>query len=211
MQYIKLSMVILFVTTAGMEGKPAFALDKPVAQEKYQNFNWKSPNGWEGAVFDVPTWFAKDMLYTGREVIRFHDGFYDRDSTGFWTYAFALLVEQTGVPTTQAITEETKRYFLGLARDLGDKKDVDYSASKIHVKPVSQWTVDKTTKRRSQNYRLEIFDSFTTGKPITLNVRVTSWPCSDKYRAIHYALSPHDMTQPIWGELDKEVSALTCW
>ena len=62
------------------------------AEDKYENFKWESPNKWEGSIFDVPTWFAKDMLYTGREVIRFHDGFYDQKSTGFWTYAFALLV-----------------------------------------------------------------------------------------------------------------------
>ncbi|HED36125.1 MAG TPA: hypothetical protein ENJ08_18170 [Gammaproteobacteria bacterium] len=180
-------------------------------QEKYQDFNWKSPNGWEGGIFDVPTWFAKDMLYTGREVIRFHDGFYDEQSTGFWTYAFVLLVEQTEAPTTQALIEETGRYFTGLARVLGDSKDPSWPRDKIRVKPVSERKFDGSTKRVSQNFQLEVFDSFTTGKPVILNAKITSWLCSDNYRAIHYALSPHVLTHPIWEKLDKEVAAVKCW
>ncbi len=182
-----------------------------VAQEKYQNFSWESPNGWDGAVFDVPTWFAKDMLYTGREVIRFHDGFYDEQSVGFWTYAFVLLVEQTEEPTTEVLAEETVRYFAGLARELGSRKEKAWPRNKIRVKPVSEWKIDEATKRIRQDFQLEIFDSFTTGKPLTLNVKITSWLCSDNYRAIHYALSPHEVTHSIWEVLDKEVAAVKCW
>ncbi len=181
------------------------------ATTKYQNFNWQSPHKWQGAVFDVPTWFAKDMLYTGREVIRFHDGFYDESSTGFWTYAFALLVAQTETPTTNALLEETKRYFVGLARGIGKKNIADYPANKIKVTAKSDWLLSKNSKYRSQNYFLESFDPFTTGKPIKLNVKITTWLCSDKQRAIHYSISPHPMSNKIWKELDDEVVALKCW
>ncbi|MFV1985585.1 MAG: hypothetical protein ACC657_18705 [Thiohalomonadales bacterium] len=179
--------------------------------DKYENFNWVSPNKWEGAVFDVPTWFAKDMLYTGREVIRFHDGFYDETSTGFWTYAFALLIEQTETPTTTALLEETKRYFVGLARGIGDKNIKDYPADKINVTAISDWTKSEQSKYRTQIYQLESFDPFTTGKPINLNLKITTWLCSDSQRAIHYSISPHSMSDPIWKQLDQEIGALKCW
>jgi len=180
-------------------------------QQKYEKFNWQSPNGWEGAVFDVPTWFAEDMLYSGREVIRFHDGFYDKDSSGFWTYAFALLVEQTEEPTTAALMEETGRYFTGLARGLGDNRKPGYPANKITITAKSDWIMSENGKRRSQLYELNSFDSFTTGEEIKLNVKITTWLCSSQQRAIHYSISPHEVTHPIWSELNKEVAALRCW
>ncbi len=184
---------------------------KETTEATYENFSWKSPNQWEGAIFDVPTWFAKDMLYTGREIIRFHDGFYDKKSIGFWTYAFALLVDQTKTPTTEELIDETHRYFLGLVRTLGDNNKPNYPKEKILVKKSSEWTVTKNEKYRSQNYMLSGFDSFSTGKPLTLNVKITTWLCSNNKRAIHYTISPHQMVHPIWELLNKEIFALKCW
>jgi len=181
-----------------------------IAEEKYENFSWVSPNNWEGAVFDVPTWFAKDMMYSGREVIRFHDGFYDAQSIGFWTYAFALLIEQTKTPSTEDLKEETKRYFVGLVRDLGDYKQVNYPTSKITVTEKSNWVTSKNNQQRSQLFLLQSYDSFTTGKPISLNVKITTWLCSDQHRAIHYAISPHNLKHQIWNELNHEIEALKC-
>ncbi len=201
----KLSIFTLTICT--VLGVNSFAL----ADAKYENYSWVSPNKWEGAVFDVPTWFAKDMLYSGKEVIRFHDGFYDAQSTGFWTYAFALLVEQTNVPSTEALKAETKRYFVGLARVLGDHKIVNYPADKIVVTKKSDWITTKNNQKSSQMFLLQSYDSFTTGKPINLNVKITTWLCSDQHRAIHYAISPHDIGHPIWAELNMEIDALKCW
>ena len=181
-----------------------------VAEEKYENFSWVSPNGWQGAIFDVPTWFAKDMQYTGREVIRFHDGFYDDESAGYWTYDFALLVKQTQVPTTQALIDETRRYFTGLSRGLGENRNENYSADKILMKATTDWVVSVEGKRRRQTFELQSFDPFTTGAPVKLYVKITTWLCSDSYRAIHYAVSPQSLSHDLWMELNNEVDALKC-
>ena len=180
------------------------------ASQKYEDFSWVSPNGWEGAVFDVPTWFAKNMLYTGREVIRFHDGFYDEKSNGFWTYAFALLVDQVEQPTTDQLVDETHRYFLGLVRGLGDNSRKDYPSDKIAFIPTSKWNVSRNGQRRSQTFKLQSFDSFTTASTLKLNVKITTWLCSNKHRAIHYSISPHSFQNPLWIELAQEVDALKC-
>ncbi|MFV1984051.1 MAG: hypothetical protein ACC657_10975 [Thiohalomonadales bacterium] len=207
MSKIHFAMIRVVIITALFLGSYGFVS----AAGKYENFNWVSPNGWTGAVFDVPTWFAKDMLYSGREVIRFHDGFYDEQSTGFWTYAFALMVEQSKQPTTQELLEETKRYFVGLARGIGDKNIKDYPAEKIRVTTKSDWKTSDSSQYQSQLFFLESYDPFTTGKPIKLNVKITTWPCSESYWAIHYTISPHPMSHTIWNLLDKEVKALKCW
>jgi hypothetical protein len=203
--------ISLFLFTFTSQAYAAEASKENTKQSKYQNFNWSSPNNWQGAVFDVPTWFAKDMLYDGREVIRFHDGFYDKTSTGFWTYAFALLITQTEVPTTEMLIEETKRYFVGLARDLGDYNQSDYAVNNISVIPKSKWQASKDGSHRTKIFKLQIFDSFTTGKKIQLNLKITSWLCSDTRRAIHYAISPHPLSDSIWTELNNEITALKCW
>jgi hypothetical protein len=121
-----------------------------VRKQKYEKFSWESPNKWQGAVFDVPTWFAKDMLYTGREVIRFHEGFYDEKPVGYWSYAFALLVDQIHMPTTQELIDETQRYFVGLVRALGDKSQISYPKNKIIIKPTSNWYISKDNKSRKE-------------------------------------------------------------
>jgi len=216
MRLCKRVLVSVLVCSSVFFAGSAISNTAVAATTKYENFSWVSPHQWQGAVFDVPTWFAKDMSYTGREVIRFHDGFYDEKSTGFWTYAFALLVEQTETPTTDALLEETKRYFVGLARGIGDKNVKDYPENKIKVQSKSEWVTLKPTKKqqsekRSQVYFLESFDPFTTGKPIKLNVKITTWLCSDSQRAIHYSVSPHSLSDKIWTQLDKEVDALQCW
>lgn len=180
------------------------------ATQKYKDFNWVSPNGWEGAVFDVPTWFAKDMLYTGREVIRFHDGFYDEKSNGFWTYAFALLVDQIEQPTTKQLVDETHRYFLGLVRELGDNSQKNYPSDKIVVTSTSEWNISRNGQYRSQTFKLQSYDSFTTASALKLNVKITTWLCSDNHRAIHYSVSPHSFQNPLWNELAQEVDALKC-
>ena len=180
-------------------------------EKDYENFNWNSPNKWEGAMFDVPTWFAKDMRYTGKEIIRFHDGFYDEKSVGFWTYAFGLLVDQTKLPTTEELIDETHRYFVGLVRTLGDSSKPNYPKDKIIVKKTSELVAYNKNRYHTQNFVLNSFDSFGTGKPLKLNVKITTWLCSDKKRAIHYAISPHPMTHPIWKQLNKEIPALKCW
>ena len=206
----KIVALFAIVITISSYSGIVFAKEK-MLNTKYENFSWKSPNGWEGAIFDVPTWFAKDMVYTGREVIRFHDGFYDPKSVGFWTYAFSLLVNETQIPTTETLIDETHRYFVGLVRTLGDNSKSNYPKEKIIVKKSSDWRIFNNGKYRSQNYTLTSYDSFSTGRSLALNVKITTWLCSNNKRAIHYTISPHKMSHKIWKELDKEVIALKCW
>ncbi len=181
-----------------------------IKSNNYANYTWVSPNGWGGGVFDVPTWFAPDMPYTGQEIIRFHDDFYEADKEGFWTYTFAMLIDQTKTPTTQDILDETHRYFVGLSRFAGGKKDADYPADKVIVKAVSDWKISADGKRRSQYYTLQTYDSFTSGESIKLNMKVTSWLCSKTHRAFLYSFSLRETHHPLWKQLDEEANALQC-
>ena len=179
------------------------------AQDKI-SFEWKSPNSWTGGEFEVPTWFAKDMKVSGYEILHFHDGYYDSSSIGHWSYVFALVVNELNEPSEAFLIDETKRYFLGLGRTLGDKKNPKLLANVIKVKPASKAYKSFYTGK-VQDFKLTAFDSWESAKPIQLNTRIYTWMCkNNNHRAIVYAISPQNKSHPIWDQLTAEVHAFSC-
>jgi len=180
------------------------------AQDKADiSYAWKSPLNWKGGNFTVPPWFAEDLNLHGREILHFHPDYYNYGTEGFWTYNFALIVTETKTPTTQEIIEETRLYFVGLGRTLGDRKNPNLPISDITVKSTSKWVIKGNT--RYQDYLLRGFDSWETGKAINLNVRVTTWLCPDKkHRVVIYSVSPKSMSDKIWKELKADADGFKC-
>jgi hypothetical protein len=173
------------------------------------SYSWPSPNQWEGGNFSIPPWFAENLNYSGHEVLHFHPDYYDFGRDGFWSYNFALIVKETKTPTTEEIIEETKLYFVGLGRTLGDKKDSLLSVNTIDVKNTSDWI--KKENRQYQKYILKAYDSWETGKSIMLNMRVTTWLCKNKkHRVIMYAISPQNYDHKIWKQLLSEINSFSC-
>lgn len=174
------------------------------------NFDWKSANNWTGGEFKVPTWFAEDMKVSGYEVLHFHDGYYDSSSVGHWTYVFALIINELEESTEAFLIDETKRYFLGLGRVLGDKKNPQLSKDIIQAKPASKAYKSPYTGK-VQDFDLTAFDSWKSAEPIKLNARIYTWMCKgSKHRAPVYAISPQPKSHPIWDQLSAEVHGFSC-
>lgn len=175
------------------------------------DYKWFSPNDWDGGKFSIPPWFAKDLQFTGKEELRFHPGYYDISSDGFWTYVFVLVVEQVEDVSTDDIVKETKLYFKGLGETLGDHKKDNIAIESIKVKPLSNWKEYDSGEWKAQKYSLTAFDSWETGKYIKLNLNVSTWLCKkSKHRAIVYAITPHTWDNPIWKSLKRETGGLSC-
>ncbi len=173
------------------------------------SYSWPSPNQWQGGNFSIPPWFAEDLNYSGHEVLHFHPDYYNFGTEGFWSYNFVLVVNETKIPTTEEIIEETKLYFVGLGRTLGDKKDSMLSINSIDVNSTGDWASEGD--KRFQEYTLKAYDSWETGKPIVLNVRVTTWLCkSKKHRVIMYAVSPQNYDHKLWQQLLSETNSFRC-
>jgi len=173
-------------------------------------YNWPSVNNWSGGKFDVPTWFAPDMKVSGYEILRFHEGYYDSNSVGHWSYVFALVVNETQEIDTSFLIDETQRYFLGLGRVLGDKKDMNLKADAISVIPTSS-SYKSSYTGQVQNFQLNAFDSWESAQTIKLNTRIYTYLCQDKHhRAIVYAISPQKFAHPIWDQLTAEANAFSC-
>ena len=181
------------------------------AQAKEEiSFSWPSANNWGGGEFEVPTWFAPDMKVSGYEILHFHEGYYDTTSVGHWSYVFALVVNEVDEPDEAFLIEESERYFLGLGRVLGDKKDPNLPQNVIKVKATSRAYKSSYTGK-VQNFSLRVFDSWESAKAIDLNARIYTWPCvGSKHRAILYAISPQEMSHPIWDQLTAEVHNFSC-
>ncbi len=175
------------------------------------DYKWSSPNNWDGGKFSILSWFAEDLQFTGKEELRFHPGYYDIGSDGFWTYVFVLVVEQVDDVSTDDIVQETKLYFKGLGETLGDHKKQNIAIESIKVKPLSGWKQFNNGEWKAQKYSLTAFDSWETGKPIDLNLNVSTWLCKNtKHRAIVYAITPHAWDNPIWKSLKRESGGLSC-
>ncbi len=173
-------------------------------------FEWKSANNWSGGEFEVPTWFAKDMKVSGYEALHFHEGYYDSKSVGHWSYVFALVVNELQEPDEAFLIDESERYFLGLGRVLGDKNNPSLSKKDIHVEATSIAYKSSYTGK-VQNFSIKAFDSWESAKAINLNARIYTWKCvGAKHRAIVYAISPQEMSHPIWDRLSAEVHGFTC-
>jgi hypothetical protein len=174
------------------------------------SYTWPSANNWEGGAFDVPTWFAPDMKVSGYEVLHFHEGYYEPKSVGHWSYVFALIVNELEEPDEVFLIEESRRYFVGLGRVLGDKKNKDLLFSNITAHATSPAYKSPYTGK-VQNFVIRAFDSWESAEAIDLNARIYTWPCKGKkYRAIVYAVSPQEMSHPIWDQLSAEVHSFNC-
>lgn len=181
-----------------------------VQAEDKISYEWTSANGWSGGEFSVPTWFAENLQVSGHEVLHFHDGYYDSKSVGHWSYVFALVVNELYEPSEAFLIEETNRYFLGLGRVLGDKKDEGLKKSAIKTVATSKAYKSAYTGK-VQNFKLTAFDSWESAKAIKLNTRVYTWMCKgSKHRAIVYAISPQPYAHPIWDQLSAEVHGFSC-
>ena len=174
------------------------------------DFEWQSANNWKGGEFKVPTWFAPDMKVSGYEVLHFHKGYYNPKSVGYWSYVFVLIVNELNEPKETFLIEETRRYFVGLGRILGDKKNPNLSISNIKMQPSSKAYKSPYTGK-VQDFKLTAFDSWKSAKPIKLNTRIYTWLCKDgDHRAIVYAISPQPKAHPIWDQLTAEVHQFSC-
>jgi len=177
--------------------------------EQELSYNWESPLEWGGGNFSVPPWFAENLNYHGHEVLHFHPDYYNYGTEGFWTYNFALIVNELDIPTTNDIVNETRLYFVGLGRILGDHKNSELSIDEIEVKALGDWK--KNGHKNYQKYLLQAFDPWETGKAIMLHVRVTTWLCENKnQRVIIYSISPKDFDNQIWKLLKKDSESFEC-
>lgn len=166
-----------------------------------------TPADWKFERIDFPLPFAPELKYQGFEELRFAPGMFKPDSETYFTYIFAMKITDDAALDAAALQSLLETYFRGLCGAVAKDKKLDIDTSKISAQVRAE---QPETRRADQpeaqsvkhfRARVESFDPFVTGKPLTLNAEMMVIGMSRTDRRIFAALSPQPVDAPIWKQL----------
>jgi hypothetical protein len=172
-------------TSERASAPPPPVAKKPAARPA---FTWPVPHGWRGETIPFPLDFAPDIPHRGVEELRFAPGFFEPAAPGYWTYAFAWIVTDTGALDRSTLEAELTTYFRGLtsavARSKKDLPPLDPARIAARIGPQGRGSV-------------VTFDAFGDGREVELDVTVDVRPCGAGRVAL-FTAAPHG--RPLPGE-----------
>jgi hypothetical protein len=176
----------------------------PAPEPAATPFDWPLRDGWKGETIPFPLGFAPDLPYQGVEELRFGPGFFEADSSHFWSYVFVWVIEPP-LPDATALERDLPAYFEGLARAVSEGKhdltEVGFTAA-IDGDESAGFTGTAAA-----------FDAFTTGRAVTLHVRATAAPCpATGQSALIVRLSPRPPAEDdaVWKDLEAVAAEFRC-
>ncbi|WP_276483126.1 hypothetical protein [Paraflavitalea pollutisoli] len=180
------------------------------AQGKATGFKLPTPAGYTTEEFPLPPDFAPLFTYKGFEEIRFHPGWGDSTSKGYWSYVYLWWLDGAPAITTQALTTNLSAYYDGLVgRNI---KSRSIPASKVvgtvvAIKPAKTAQHDKATFSGT----IAMLD-YMIKKPMTLHaiIHVKDAGKSGK-TAVIIEVSPAAPGSPVWKELDQVPDGFTAF
>ena len=161
----------------------------------------KQPVNWQFEKFTLPPVFAPTFPYKGAEELRFSPGMFIKDSTTYFTYAFAAQLNNRDSISQVDIKNYLLEYFKGLCSSTSKDRKLIVDTSKIAV------SINKKKNFEDEiiyNAVLNIFGVFADGAPVKLNmeIKVMNDKAASKIYLVFIA-SPHKKTDAVWNELYK--------
>ncbi len=162
----------------------AFAQDSVLLPE--------TPEDWRFERIDFPLSFAPEIDYTGFEELRFAPGMFDAESDSFFSYVLAIRIEDELTVDEPLLQTFLLDYYVGLCRVVGESRnlDLDLDAISVHVE----------LGGHGYEARIQMFDAFVTGKPLTLDLELSVHEGEKGIELLGLA-SPKQKTAAIWGDL----------
>ncbi|MEP2935448.1 MAG: serine hydrolase domain-containing protein [Gilvibacter sp.] len=159
----------------------------------------KTKDAWGKELFAIPLRFAKDIDLKGFEDARFPKGWNDTSSPNFWTYAFAWKVNVDQPLTQSQVEEYLKKYYDGLLQSVNKERDLELPKTTVSFTKTSDGSFAGAAN---------IYDTFTTRKPLTLNFNVSQTICDTTGKSIIlFRISPKEFNHSVWNDLN-EISVL---
>lgn len=160
------------------------------------------PESWRFERMDFPLDFAPELKYSGFEELRFAPGMFDTLSHTYFTYLFAIIINDKSTFSFQELETFLLSYYKGLCYAVAksNKLSVDISKIKVKIEAVK-------AEKESQNYNGQIlfFDVFNDGREVVLNIELEIINQIDQNKLYIIALvSPQKRQAGIWNEL-KEI------
>lgn len=159
----------------------------------------KAPDGWKFERIDFPLPFAPDLALRGFEELRFAPGMYDPKSDTYFTYIFAMKLDGELTVDAAFLDALLEGYYRGLCQTVAKGKDFEIDASKIKA----DVREDHFEAPHSRHFhaKLESFDPFVTGMPLTLHLEILVVQETKSDHRIFAAASPKPTDDPVWKRL----------
>ena len=154
-------------------------------QDKYRgsrSLHWRQPG------------FAPSFPYHGFEELRFSPGMFVKDSSDYFSYAFAASIDNKTTFTTSDVSNYLSLYFKGLCFATARDRKLIVDTSQIRVSVQQQQNVYYAV--------LNIFGVFADGAPVTLHIEIKA--LTDKLNNRLYLVfiaSPKPKSDPVWTTL----------
>jgi hypothetical protein len=182
-------------------------------QEAPVPYTLPTPEGWRTERMAFPLGFAKDLDYRGHEDLRFAPGMFKAEAPDYFSYAFVMWIDGTMSFEAKSLEKDLLRYYKGLCGSVAKGKKLDFDLSKIAVRVTAQdqrGTLGGETAK-VLHARIDWFDPFVTGKPLTLQLELWGRSADAGKRSCLFALaSPKEKTAPVWESLRKIQAGFAC-
>lgn len=172
-----------------------------------------TPEGWRTERMAFPLGFAKDLPYKGHEDLRFAPGMFKPEAADYFSYAFVMWIDGTLSFEPASLEKDLLKYYKGLCASVAKGRKLDLDLSKIAVTVTKQDQKGTLGGEASEflHARIDWYDPFVTGKPLTLHLEL--WGRSadaGKRTCLFAAASPKEKSSPVWDALRKIQSGFTC-
>jgi len=159
------------------------------------------PAGWTTERFALPPGFAEKFSFNGVEDLRFHPGWADPASDGYWAYAYLWWIPAAGVAVTDSVLQQNFRaYYDGLIGINIESRHIP--AGKLFptvagVKTVATLQGDRATFTGTINML-----DYMAQRPMVLHCMIHIKDAGDPgRRAVLVEVSPKPFQHPVWQGL----------
>lgn len=155
---------------------------------------------WRGETIELPPGFAPG-LPAGREVLLFAPGMFEPEAEDFWSYAFLMEIEETGVGVDR-LEELFELYYDGLIGAVGRGNSFEL--------PEDPASVSFREEGAGFGGVVHTFDAFQTGEAIEVNLFVEVTESTMGKSRLRVQASPQERDQhPVWKALGEAMDSLT--
>ena len=156
----------------------------------------ETPPGWRYERMDLPLAFAPELEYEGFEELRFAPGMFEPDSDSYFSYVFAIRIEEALSADADFLRTFLERYYLGLCRSVAESRELEVDLSGFSVTVVPE----DATSMRPIEATIEMVDAFGSGAPLTLAVELHTHAGPEHTEVLGLA-SPLPRDASVWDDL----------
>ena len=169
---------------------------------------WPHPPDWKTETLPFPLAFAPAIHHQGSEELRFAPGFFAPTAPGYFSYAFVWWLKDQRPLAAATLAAELNQYYAGLCTAVGKKKfALDPARYRV------QLTAQAATLPGWEAFtgEAELYDAFTTGLPLSLQLRAFQRACPlSGHQAVLVLASPQPESAAIWTELHARAASFSC-